>query len=241
VYRGYLGSAADLDDGFREFLDLLQRHDRRDHGYVIFTSDHGEHFGEHDLLMHGYGIFEEALRIPLMLQGPGIEPSVSAASASLVDLPRTICTLLDVPPAESWSGRSLIESTAPGAVYAFSCPLQGQAYALVLDPPYKLGGKVNEEARAIGEAEVAYQLEQDPQETKNLLELPGADHHRASFHRHRGALRASLVPSGAASSVSIDPAERARLAAAGYVIEDETEDESAEEDPEDADESDSNR
>lgn len=39
---------------------------------VIFTSDHGEHFGEHGLLLHSCSLYEELVRVPFVLAGPGI-------------------------------------------------------------------------------------------------------------------------------------------------------------------------
>jgi arylsulfatase A-like enzyme len=41
--------------------------------YVLVTSDHGEEFGEHGEAGHGHSLFSEVVRIPAILQGPGVE------------------------------------------------------------------------------------------------------------------------------------------------------------------------
>ena len=55
------------------------------------TSDHGEHFGEHDLLSHQFSLHEALLHIPLIVHGhPDASPARIGAPVSLVDLHATI-------------------------------------------------------------------------------------------------------------------------------------------------------
>jgi arylsulfatase A-like enzyme len=74
---------------------------------VVFVADHGEEFFEHGGLLHGHTLFEEMLRVPLILAGPGIpEGVVVETPVSHVDVVPTILDLLGLP-ADGVTGRSL--------------------------------------------------------------------------------------------------------------------------------------
>ena len=44
----------------------------RDDTLIVFTSDHGEGFGEHGLYLHANSFFSELVHVPLIIAGPGI-------------------------------------------------------------------------------------------------------------------------------------------------------------------------
>jgi arylsulfatase A-like enzyme len=65
---------------------------------VILTSDHGEEFLEHGNVLHGFTLFDEVLRVPLIVAGPGVpEGQRSSALVSLVDITPTILDLAGLP------------------------------------------------------------------------------------------------------------------------------------------------
>ena len=66
---------------------------------VVFTSDHGEGFGEHGRFFHGGGrwLYEEFVRVPLILRGPGVVSGRRVSDVvSHVDLMPTLCDLMRV-------------------------------------------------------------------------------------------------------------------------------------------------
>ena len=75
---------------------------------VVITADHGEEFGEHGGAYHGTSLYDEQLRVPLViaLVGRKLAPERVDAPFSLVDLLPTVATLLDAPvfPSPSASG-----------------------------------------------------------------------------------------------------------------------------------------
>ncbi len=76
--------------------------------YVILTSDHGEEFLDHQMLGHGPSLYEEALRVPLMIRGPGLPAGRRMDGlVGLVDVVPTVLDLLGLPPAPRLDGRSL--------------------------------------------------------------------------------------------------------------------------------------
>ena len=71
----YDGEIAYVDRRAGEVIELLRRRGILDRTVVVVTSDHGESIGEHGLIDHKLNIFEEVLRIPLIVRYP---PAVRA-------------------------------------------------------------------------------------------------------------------------------------------------------------------
>lgn len=88
---------------------LLARSGAKD-WVTIVTSDHGEHFGEDDLLGHEFGLHAAVLRIPLLVHGlPGIAPAAPEAPVTLGDIAPSILHWTGVKGAGSLPGRRLPE------------------------------------------------------------------------------------------------------------------------------------
>ncbi len=75
---------------------------------IIVSSDHGEAFGEHKRWRHGFELYEMLVRVPLMVQAPGITPRRIDAKRSAIDLAPTILDLTGAPPEPSFQGKSLV-------------------------------------------------------------------------------------------------------------------------------------
>lgn len=86
----YMASANYVDDQVARVLDFLKGNGLYEDTLVIFTSDHGEEFGEHGWLGHSRTLHREVLEVPIVMAGPGIE------QGKVVDLP---VSSLDIAPA----------------------------------------------------------------------------------------------------------------------------------------------
>ncbi len=75
----------------------------------VLTSDHGEEFREHGGSYHGSSLYDEQVRVPLLLGVPGIKPGVVRAPAQLVDVAPTMLKLLGERVPASMRGRSLVD------------------------------------------------------------------------------------------------------------------------------------
>jgi len=80
----YDGAIAFLDAEVGRLLAGLEAGGLLDHTLVVITSDHGESFGEHGLLEHGWDLYEEQLRVPLIVKLPA--QNKAARVRSLVSL-----------------------------------------------------------------------------------------------------------------------------------------------------------
>jgi arylsulfatase A-like enzyme len=74
---------------------------------VILAADHGEEFGEHGGRYHGTTLFEEQVRVPLIVVAPGLTPHVVSGPTQLIDIPATILGLLDFPQPARMRGTDL--------------------------------------------------------------------------------------------------------------------------------------
>jgi arylsulfatase A-like enzyme len=76
----------------------------------VLVSDHGEEFMEHRSVGHAHTVYEELLRIPLILRLPGALPAGLRldVGAQLIDLAPTILDLIGEPIPEWMEGRSLL-------------------------------------------------------------------------------------------------------------------------------------
>jgi arylsulfatase A-like enzyme len=103
----YEDCVAGLNQSVGVLLEELRSRGTLDNTLVIVTSDHGEHFGEHDLYLHGNSLYEPLLHVPLVVVWPEKVPAGVRVEApvSLRGLPNTILDLLDLPPSfpgSSW-------------------------------------------------------------------------------------------------------------------------------------------
>lgn len=60
-----------LDDHLGDLLEALPGLGIDGDDYVFILADHGEYLGEHSLVEHSKDLFEEVLRVPLIVKGPG--------------------------------------------------------------------------------------------------------------------------------------------------------------------------
>jgi len=72
--RLYDAEVAQNDRAFGELLDELGARGMDEDTAVIYVSDHGEEFQEHGRWEHGLSLYEEVLRIPLVMRLPGVPP-----------------------------------------------------------------------------------------------------------------------------------------------------------------------
>jgi arylsulfatase A-like enzyme/HEAT repeat protein len=69
---------------------------RRPGTIVIVAADHGEEFDEHGGRYHGSSLYDEQLRIPLIISIPGVPPHVVDGQVELFDVTPTVLNLLDI-------------------------------------------------------------------------------------------------------------------------------------------------
>lgn len=107
--RRYQATVREIDATLRQFFEVLNREKRLENTYVIITSDHGESFGEADLITHSFddrGNYESTHHVPLMIVLPDGSPgkprivnrkvSIANVAPTIYDLTRMDASALRV-------------------------------------------------------------------------------------------------------------------------------------------------
>jgi arylsulfatase A-like enzyme len=101
-------SLLSVDEGIKRLVDLLQQSGELSRTYIIFTSDNGWHMGEHQLPPNKGTAYEEDIRVPLWIRGPGIPAgTVNEHLVVNTDFAPTLNELAGNAPQATVDGRSL--------------------------------------------------------------------------------------------------------------------------------------
>ncbi len=110
----YLAEVASVDERAGYVLKMLSKRHLEDNTYVIFTSDHGEQFGERGMYGHGgFGLdcnyYNVLVNVPLIIAGPGIKGGRRVKqNISLLGLMPALKELLGVKYKGSMQGESFV-------------------------------------------------------------------------------------------------------------------------------------
>jgi len=208
------------DDSLGRLLDHLDERDLANSTVVVVTSDHGEEFWEHGQNGHGKELFEETLRVPLLVRYPaGVEAgAVVATPVRAVDLAPTLFTLTGSAVPEGIDGVSLFETRPGGAVqevYA-SLQLDRARHKAWVEHPWKLVW-----SPGLRKARL-FHLERDPGERHDLAaEQPQrVAEMKARLHQRATRNAARRGESGRAAREAAGPVPdevRGALEALGYL------------------------
>lgn len=98
-----------LDRRLEALFGELARRGVLDNTLVVFTTDHGEHLGDHMLFFHGCSLYRELVQVSMALIDPGRVPANGVVSnpVSLRDIPATVVDLLGLGSGHPFPGGSL--------------------------------------------------------------------------------------------------------------------------------------
>lgn len=148
--------------------ETLKRRGLEENTMVVFTTDHGEHMGQHQMYQK-MEMYEQAVRVPAIFHVPGGKAQRLSTPVSHLDFVPTLNDMLGLTTRNPLDGRSLKESiergTEPEArpVFSVYCGNHqfGDMRRMVADGDYKYIYD--------NEAEELYDLRQDPYEARNLI------------------------------------------------------------------------
>ncbi|MBT8494760.1 MAG: sulfatase-like hydrolase/transferase, partial [Deltaproteobacteria bacterium] len=157
-------------------LDDLAKTGLADNTVVVVVSDHGEAFGVHrfagkKMFFHGQTLYDELLRVPLVIRAPGVKPVSIDAPIMLMNLAPTLIDLLGAEVPKSMQGRSVKaliagESLRERFAYGELLPAPSWKHSAKMvvsgDGKHKLIYRISDRQWEL------YDLEADPEERKNL-------------------------------------------------------------------------
>jgi N-acetylglucosamine-6-sulfatase len=99
-----------VDEGVAQIVEALRRNGELENTLIVFLSDNGFMHGEHRALAEKVLPYEESIRIPLVMRGPGVPRGrVDRRLVANVDVTSTVLDATDVLPGLVQDGRSLLE------------------------------------------------------------------------------------------------------------------------------------
>ena len=158
----YEGEIVNADREVGRLLDYIESKLARD-TIIVFTGDHGEEFKDHGGHYHGSTLYEEQVRVPLIIKVPGAKPGRIKAPVSLVDIAPTVLELLGVEPPAHMVGQDLRPAIFGGDDAHVDKPVFSSVMRrhMALLWPWKL---ISDPSRGLYEL---YNLETDPVEKIN--------------------------------------------------------------------------
>lgn len=177
----YDGDIREMDDQIQELFDYLKKAGLDKRTLVVFTSDHGEEFGEHGKVgVHSHTVYDELLHVPLIFRLTDILPAgaVFENQVQSVDIFPTILDLAGIDFTQtSIHGQSLLpliknELKAEYNRRAFSERLAGDGNHLraMRSPQFKYIMQENKKKNIVDH--FYYDLTKDPQEQNSLQMTP---------------------------------------------------------------------
>ncbi|MEI6127644.1 MAG: sulfatase, partial [Pseudomonadota bacterium] len=212
---------AALDKKLGEFFSQLKKMGLYDDSLIIIVSDHGESFGEHNLMLHGLSLYEDNLRVPLLIKYPlsGQVKGTVDYPVSLAGLAPTVLSYASIPVPDFMQGSPLFEPHSQKILamlyYSgstqWSLPeaLQGDQFSL-LDQGHKLIQFGN------GQKQV-FDLTGDPEETNNKMNEREAISEKLLADLHHHIKKLTDLTTGGDTNQTIDKGAIQNLKNLGYI------------------------
>lgn len=195
-YRCRMESLLAVDDGVAEIIEALRDTGELKNTVVIYTSDNGFFHGEHRLPNGKNRVYEEAVKVPLLMRGPGIDPGITVDELTVnTDIAATIADYANADPLVRVDGRSLVKlMDEPQHLFGREVLIEqfssigedgepeGIQYSAVRTQRYKYV------ENATGELEL-YDLELDPYELDNQKDNPAYDKIQIALAKRLDVLR----------------------------------------------------
>ena len=242
VYVGYDqdwydGSIRGMDVELGRLVERLRTLGLDDDTLIVFMSDHGEEFLEHDRMFHGQTVYNELTQVPLVMRWPGAIPSgvVVDENVQLIDIMPTLLDLSGLPHPEGLQGRSLlpfvsdedsaVAAWAPRPSFSEKAPTSGgaapppaetESYAIIDDDWLLIHNRARDGATPEFEL---YDVAGDPLNLTNVADRQTEVVERLAREIdrwHRIAEQARL-PDDAEATAGLSQEQLKRLRSLGYI------------------------
>jgi arylsulfatase A-like enzyme len=183
-YQGRAGSLRAVDDHVKRLVEILRKTGQLDNTLILFVSDNGWLQGEHRIPGDKYLPFEESLRVPFILRGPGVPAGRTIhGQVANIDFAPTLVDVANATAGRTMDGVSLmptvrdpskrpqraIEIEALVRLFEGNIPVNGW------DRPYR-GVRTDRYTYVVyketGEKEL-YDRQKDPFQLENVAGRPG--------------------------------------------------------------------
>lgn len=229
----YDAEIASADEGVGRLLEAMKDLGIYDRSLILVTADHGEAFYDHGHWQHSRTLYEELVRIPLIVKWPGPSPNGRVGSqVSQVDIFTTVLDVAGIPPSPSDGTdlRELVEGSGQArnrrrviSENAWRSPNVWTRKIAIRTEKLKYIATLNgppgiEPKESDLQSEELYDLAEDPLEHHNLVtestsNVEAFRRELGNYLRKAQKLRASRQ----ADNIIEDETTRERLKSLGYI------------------------
>lgn len=214
-----------VDSCLRDFFGAIERKRLLHDPLIVVVSDHGEGFGEHGLFDHGWTVYQELTRVPVLMKFPKNRFAGTKVDrrVSLIDVFPTVVDHMGKRAPEDWQGISLLpllagEDCDTDRRIFSEIQVRSALYDQNLKHIHNHDAPETPRGEPLDPIEV-YNLSDDPMEGKNLVhELPGDP--TAEIERMTqalGLMADQRKSEGGSEEVDFNPEMVEELKALGYL------------------------
>lgn len=218
----YDGEIAYLDHYLGELFARLKEFDMFENTLIIITSDHGEVFGERDLIQHGMSVYQDQVYVPLLLKRPNSNKNdIVNQTVSSIDILPTVLNVLNIDmPLPNIRGKNLLDIDLDDNRYIVteSYPNGGlrqmhqrfmRIERAVISGSLKL-------IQSTADKHELYDLENDPNELNDLFDIRAADAEQLTNQLSKW-MESNTRITNSQDNAELDPEVLTRLKALGYI------------------------
>lgn len=182
IVANYHGAIEFVDDQIGELIQFLDALEILDQTLIVLTSDHGESLMEHGIYFDHHGLYDVTIHVPLIFRCPETLPANRRISAFVqhVDILPTILDILGMSHYDYLDGNSLIPlingEVSKFRDFVFVEEAQTQRKIAIRTNKYKYIKSISKQEAVCkycgvihGGLEELYNLENDPDENKNIV------------------------------------------------------------------------
>ncbi|WP_298275513.1 sulfatase-like hydrolase/transferase [Ferroplasma sp.] len=174
IYARYLGLVHLVDLNVGHVLNELENLKLKEDTIVVFTSDHGDMMGSHELFFKGLTMYEEVTRVPLILSWDTHIPKGREVNTltSMIDFTPTLLDLMKIPKPLSMMGESMRQ------LWDYSHNIRNAIFIELFEsygewgPIFSIRTESYKYNWYIGDNDELYSMNNDPYELENLADKP---------------------------------------------------------------------
>jgi arylsulfatase A-like enzyme len=208
-----------LDTHLDRLFRALKRRGQYESMLIVLTSDHGEEFYEHGGWWHGQTLYEEQVRIPVIVKLP-YKTKAGDRRKDLVrhlDIAPTVALLAGAETPPIWQGRSVFDMSAPPIDFVFyEEDLEGNVLTGGYDGHHKVVFANKGNPRGLSPIEM-FNLHDDPLELQSMYDTQAADQYFSRLAEQIESAEAfARTFSFAEQKADVSEEVKARMRALGY-------------------------
>lgn len=166
--RAYSDSLSYIDSQLSRLVEQLEKDGRADETIFIVSADTATRVNE-NFFGNGGKLYEEVVKVPLVITGPGIETQSDDRFVSHMDIPPTVLDALQLPAHPAFQGRSLLDGQGDSMIFLVAQTPIAQQYAII-DDGWKLLYDVKSEKNVLTRLDGSNTQPESPEAVQQLVD-----------------------------------------------------------------------